>query len=489
MSDDDSDLQDVYEDLEADVSLEEFREAVEDKVEQMGGLADEETAAMLVAHELEDGSAGGEIDAIADVEPGMEEVKFLGKITRIGDMRTFERDGEDEDGCVVNVEVADETGSIRCAFWDDAARNAVDELAVGDVLRIKGRPKEGYNGVEINVDRAEGDQDADVDVQVQDTYSIEDLSLGLSDVNCKGLVLDTESVRTFDRDDGSEGRVANLVIGDETGRVRVTLWDEMANRVIEIDPGTAVEVVDGYVRERDGDLELHVGDRGAVEELDETIEYDPDATPIDDLEIGQTVDLAGVVRAVDPKRTFDRDDGSEGQVRNVRIQDETGDIRVALWGEKADVDVAPGDEVALADVEIQDGWQDDLEASAGWRASVTVLDDGDVTGASEDGGSRSESGADSSGDGPGLDSFSGAGSGSTDETSDDATGKTDPTPDEGETVEFVGTVVQAGDPVVLDDGEETVSVETDADVHLGQQVTVRGVLRDGRVQDADVETT
>jgi len=489
MSDDDSDLQDVYEDLEADVSLEEFREAVEDKVEQMGGLADEETAAMLVAHELEDGGAGGEIDAIADVEPGMEEVKFLGKITRIGDMRTFERDGEDEDGCVVNVEVADETGSIRCAFWDDAARNAVDELAVGDVLRIKGRPKEGYNGVEINVDRAEGDQDADVDVQVQDTYSIEDLSLGLSDVNCKGLVLDTESVRTFDRDDGSEGRVANLVIGDETGRVRVTLWDEMANRVTEIDPGTAVEVVDGYVRERDGDLELHVGDRGAVEELDETIEYDPDATPIDGLEIGQTVDLAGVVRAVDPKRTFDRDDGSEGQVRNVRIQDETGDIRVALWGEKADVDVAPGDEVALADVEIQDGWQDDLEASAGWRASVTVLDDGDVTGASEDGGSRSESGADSSGDGPGLDSFSGAGSGSTDETSDDATGKTDPTPDEGETVEFVGTVVQAGDPVVLDDGEETVSVETDADVHLGQQVTVRGVLRDGRVQDADVETT
>jgi replication factor A1 len=506
MSDDDSDLRDVYEDLEADVSLEEFREAVADKVEQMGGLADEETAAMLVAHELEDGGAGGEVDAIADVEPGMEEVKFLGKITRVGELRTFEREGEDDDGCVVNVEVADETGTIRCAFWDDAARNAVEELATGDVLRIKGRPKEGYNGVEINVDRAEGDQDADVDVQLQDAYAIDDLSLGLSDVNCKGLVLDTEPVRTFDRDDGTEGRVANLVIGDQTGRVRVTLWDEKADIATEIAPGTAVEVVDGYVRERDGDLELHVGDRGAVEELDETIEYDPDATPIDAVEIGQTVDLAGVVRAVDPKRTFERDDGSEGQVRNVRVQDETGDIRVALWGDKADAEIAPGDEVALADVEIQDGWQDDLEASAGWRSSVTVLDDGNVTDAPgpdagrSDGRSQSESPSESSSksDGAtGLDSFA---DGTSAEASDRRTQESDGVveagadadsdsdTESGETVAFTGTVVQAGKPVVLDDGEETISVETDADVHLGQQVTVRGVLREGRLDADDVET-
>ena len=503
MSDDDSDLRDVYEDLEADVSLEEFREAVADKVEQMGGLADEETAAMLVAHELEDGGAGGEVDAIADIEPGMEEVKFLGKITRVGELRTFEREGEDDDGCVVNVEVADETGTIRCAFWDDAARNAVEELATGDVLRIKGRPKEGYNGVEINVDRAEGEQDADVDVQLQDAYAIDDLSLGLSDVNCKGLVLDAEPVRTFDRDDGSEGRVANLVIGDETGRVRVTLWDEKADIATEIEPGTAVEVVDGYVRERDGDLELHVGDRGAVEELDETIEYDPDATPIDAVEIGQTVDLAGVVRAVDPKRTFERDDGSEGQVRNVRVQDESGDIRVALWGEKADAEIAPGDEVALADVEIQDGWQDDLEASAGWRSSVTVLDDGNVTDApGPDAGragtrsesasspeSESKSGSDNE---PGLDSFGDGAAEQSDTGAQESEGDTgaDAALDEtsGETVTFTGTVVQAGQPVVLDDGEETISVETDADVHLGQQVTVRGVLHEGRLDADDVET-
>ncbi|MDS0473565.1 single-stranded DNA binding protein [Natrinema sp. 1APR25-10V2] len=488
-----SDIEGVYEDLEADVSLEEFREAVEAKVEQMGGLADEETAAMLVAHEVGESEVGG----IADIEPGMEEAKFVAKVLSIGEKRTFERDGEDEDGQVVNVEVADETGSVRAAFWDDHAEAAIEELEEGQVLRIKGRPKEGFSGVEVSVDDVEPDDDTEVDVQVSDTYAIEDLSLGLSNVNLVGLLLDTDSVRTFDRDDGSEGKVSNLVLGDSTGRIRVTLWDEQADLATEFEPGVTVEVVDGYVKERDGTLELHVGNRGAVEAVDEEVEYVPESTPIEDVEIDQTVDLAGVVRSADPKRTFDRDDGSEGQVRNIRVQDATDDIRVALWGEKADIDVGPGDEVALGDVEIQDGWQDDLEASAGWQSTITVLEsdsaDTDAAGG-EDGSSDENAGLSAfAGDdgGNGNDSSDGETAGSGDDSSGDgdetvgADADSDD-PSDGEELEFTGVVVQAGDPLVLDDGETTMSVATDADVGLGEEVTARGIVRDGRLEANDV---
>ncbi len=493
-----SDIEGVYEDLEADVSLEEFREAVEAKVEQMGGLADEETAAMLVAHEIGESEVGG----IADIEPGMEEAKFVAKVISIGEKRTFERDGEDEDGQVVNVEVADETGSVRAAFWDDHAEAAIEELEEGQVLRIKGRPKEGFSGVEVSVDDVEPDDDTEVEVQVSDTYAIDDLSLGLSNVNLVGLVLDTDSVRTFDRDDGSEGKVSNLVLGDSTGRIRVTLWDERADLATELEAGTTVEVVDGYVKERDGRLELHVGNRGAVEEVDEEVEYVPESTPIEDVEIEQTVDLAGVVRSADPKRTFDRDDGSEGQVRNIRVQDATDDIRVALWGEKADIDVGPGDEVALGDVEIQDGWQDDLEASAGWQSTVTVLesdsgaaDEGDADGSSDENAGLSAF----AGDGSAAEETAADGTGATDSTADGDTGDTaaetaatdgvtteSDEPTDGEELEFTGVVVQAGSPVVLDDGETTMSVATDVDVGLGEEVTARGVVRDGRLEANDV---
>ncbi|MFB6123610.1 MAG: single-stranded DNA binding protein [Haloferacaceae archaeon] len=471
-------IEDVYEDLDTEVDFEEFEAAVADKVEQMGGLADEETAAMLVAHELED----EEVSGIADVEPGMDEVKFLAKVVNVGELRTFERD-DDGEGRVVNVEVADETGRIRVSFWDDVAQSVADgELDVGQVLRIKGRPQDGFNGVEVSVDRVEPDPDAEVDVQVLDTYRVEDLSLGLSDVNLKGRVLDADDgVRTFDRDDGTEGKVANATLGDETGRVRVTLWDDMAETVTDLDPGTSVEVVDGYVRERDGDLELHVGSRGAIEELDESVEFVPETADIGSLEIGQTVDIAGGVIETDPKRTFDRDDGSEGQVRNVRVRDETGDIRVALWGEKADADVDLADRVVLTDVEIQDGWQDELEASAGWQSTVSVLDEGGAETEAE-----TEPESDPKADEGGLAAFAGGDGGPVADgaAAEAAVDDADESTAAGDVTEFTGTVVQAGSPVVLDDGTETRSVETDANLRLGEEVTVRGPTRDGRI-DAD----
>jgi len=481
-------IEDVYEDLETDVAFEEFAAAVEDKVEQMGGLADDETAAMLIAHELRDEQA----DTIADIEPGMNEVKFLGKVTAIGDVRTFDRDGEDEAGRVCNIDVADASGSVRVALWDEMATAASDELEVGQVLRVMGRPKEGYSGLEVSADKVEPDEDADVDVQVLDTYRVEDLSLGASDVDLVGKVLDTDAVRTFDRDDGSEGKVANLTLGDETGRVRVTLWDSKATLAEAFDAGDVVEVGDGYVREREGELELHVGDRGTVEAVDEDVEYVPETTPIGDLEIDQTVDIAGGVIETDPKRTFDRDDGSEGQVRNIRLKDDTGEIRVALWGDKADAPIELADHVVVTDAEITDGWQDDLEASANWRSTVSVLADADDTTASGDVNDSSASNtglgafgdADDTADETAVTDGHGSATAGANGSSAGGSSADGPTPDTD--AEFTGTVVQTGDPIVLDDGTQTRRVETDASLRLGEEVTVRGPERDGTIHATDV---
>lgn len=467
-------IEDIYADLEADVTKEEFQDAVDERIEGMGGLVDEEIAASLVANEL------GKSDAntVADIDPDMSDVTFVAKIVSIDDLQTFERD--DSEGHVLNLDCADETGHVRVALWDEEATAGAEELESGQVLRIKGTPKEGYNGLEVSASRTEADSDTEIDVTASETDSISDLSLGQSDITLVGQVLAVEPVRTFSRDDGSEGRVSNLVLGDDTGRVRVTMWDEQADCAEDFSEGASVEIVDGYVRERDGTLEVHVGSHGAIEEIDEDVTFVPDATTIATLEIEQTVDIAGVVRSTDSKRTFDRDDGSEGQVRNVRVQDQTGDIRVALWGEKADVDLGPGDEVLFGGVEIQDGWKDDLEASAGWNSTVSLLDDG-ATPVSENT-TDSDHTTDTEGS---LTSFTDTADETETESDETQETVTETETDSGPR-EFTGTVVQTGNPVMLDSGNETLTIVTDADVRLGEEITARGRMCDGKLETEDV---
>jgi replication factor A1 len=388
-------LSEIYAELDLPVDEDEFRERVEDKVEQMGGLCDEATAAKLVSHELEE-------DRVYDVDEitvEKDEVRFVGKVVDVGEPKEFERD-EGDDGMVANVRVRDETGEVRVALWDEYAAS-VDELEEGDVLKVKGAPKDGWNGgVEINAREIEIDEEDEheVDVDVTDSaVGAGEVTAGASDVSVLGRVLETSEPRTFDRDDG-EGKVANIAVGDETGWVRVALWDERADDVSSLTDGDVVRVRDGYARERDGGVEVNVGSRGTVErveedELDESVEFHPDPTPVAELEIDETYDVAGVVTDTGETRTFDRDDGSQGKVRNVRLRDDTGEVRVALWGEKADLSFAPGDEVAILNMEAQEGWNDGVEGSVNWASTVYVRSKGTLEG--EDEKDRSEAGLDS----------------------------------------------------------------------------------------------
>ena len=388
-------LSEIYAELDLPVDEDEFRERVEDKVEQMGGLCDEATAAKLVSHELEE-------DRVYDVDEitvEKDEVRFVGKVVDVGEPKEFERD-EGDDGMVANVRVRDETGEVRVALWDEYAAS-VDELEEGDVLKVKGAPKDGWNGgVEINAREIEIDEEDEheVDVDVTDSpVGAGEVTAGASDVSILGRVLETSEPRTFDRDDG-EGKVANIAVGDETGWVRVALWDERADDVSPFTDGDVVRVRDGYARERDGGVEVNVGSRGTVEpveedELDESVEFHPDPTPVAELEIDETYDVAGVVTDTGETRTFDRDDGSQGKVRNVRLRDDTGEVRVALWGEKADLSFAPGDEVAILNMEAQEGWNDGVEGSVNWASTVYVRSKGTLEG--EDEKDRSEAGLDS----------------------------------------------------------------------------------------------
>ena len=107
--------------------------------------------------------------------------------------------------------------------------------------------------------------------------------------------------------------------------------------------------------------------------LNETLDG-PDSTPIGECIIGNTVTCVGVVTDIGELNTFTRDDGSDGQVRNIQIQDRTGMIGVALWGEMADRNISVGDTVQVLDGEVEEGFDDATQLNVGYDSRIRVFD-------------------------------------------------------------------------------------------------------------------
>jgi len=96
----------IYERLGERVTFSDFKAKVEEKVAMMGGLCDEETAALLIAQEL---GAGEPIIKIKDMTPDGRSVCFTCKVVSISDPREFSR-SDGSAGRVANITVGDETG-------------------------------------------------------------------------------------------------------------------------------------------------------------------------------------------------------------------------------------------------------------------------------------------------------------------------------------------------------------------------------------------
>ena len=92
---------------------------------------------------------------------------------------------------------------------------------------------------------------------------IKNILPGLRNVETVGKVMQVYEMREFTTN-GRHGKVASLVIGDETGTIRAVLWGDQADNIKNISPGAVLKIVGGYVRENRGSIELHVNERSKL---------------------------------------------------------------------------------------------------------------------------------------------------------------------------------------------------------------------------------
>ncbi|MHA2020227.1 MAG: OB-fold nucleic acid binding domain-containing protein [Candidatus Thorarchaeota archaeon] len=178
---------------------------------------------------------------------------------------------------------------------------------------------------------------------------IEDITESTGRVPLTARVVSKNPVRTFTRKDGGEGKVASLFVADETGEIRVTLWDEIT-RVVEEDIVKIDDVIQlrgGYVKKGLGDaLEINMGRMSGIKILDE---YELEDLGIDfgetpSTKIGELLDekmynisVTAKIQKIFPLTTFSRDEGEpEGKVLRLVVADETGETGCVFWDKEAE---------------------------------------------------------------------------------------------------------------------------------------------------------
>jgi ssDNA-binding replication factor A large subunit len=95
---------------------------------------------------------------------------------------------------------------------------------------------------------------------------VSELLVGMRNATVVGKVTRTFDPRTFDKA-GRKGIVGSFFLADETGEIRVVIWDDRANWLKEgkLAPGKVVKVKDAYVKEaRDQNKELHLNLRSMI---------------------------------------------------------------------------------------------------------------------------------------------------------------------------------------------------------------------------------
>lgn len=108
--------------------------------------------------------------------------------------------------------------------------------------------------------------------EVSGKLQIKNVLAGMRDVETAGRAVQIYEAREFNSN-GRQGKVATLLIGDETGTIRVVLWGSQADNVRNIKSNDVIKIVGGYVRENNGRKEIHLNERSqlAINPLNITI--------------------------------------------------------------------------------------------------------------------------------------------------------------------------------------------------------------------------
>ena len=340
-----------------------------------------------------------EFTPIGDVSE-QKDVSIMGIVSRLQDIKLFTRKTDNSEGKLRNFDVRDTTGEIRVTLWGDDTSIPLNK---GDIVKIIGGEVrfDEYTQIQysmntnFNTQITLNPQNLPMEVldelgelrnelgpvQIGQIYEYDDDGI---EIDIIGRILSLEDIREFQRDDGNVGTVRSATIADESGKVRLSFWNEKAAGDYEV--GEAYRIENARTRLGMYSVDLNIGGNSRIIRLSEeeasamfipelaTLEkalYDYNKIEELDEDEEDTI-IIGRVIEVNDVREFDRDNGDTGFVRNIEIADDTGSIRVVLWDNDAKNEYEMGQAIKLQNPRLSLDMDNRVEATV--SGGTTMLE-------------------------------------------------------------------------------------------------------------------
>ena len=329
------------------------------------------------------------------------DVSIIGVVSRLQDIRVFTRKTDNTEGKLRNFDVRDSTDEIRVTVWGDDTNIPINK---GDFIKIIGGDvrydqytqsqysmNTNFNTqITVNPDNLSLEKIDELEAIKEELHPVSigqiqfDFDEDGIEIDIIGRILSLEEPREFQRDDGTVGIVRSALFADESGKVRLSFWNEKAEGDYEV--GEAYRIENARTRLGMYSVDLNIGGGSRIIRLSEeqasamfipelaTLEKaiydykkieDLDEDEEDTIIIGRVIELNEI-------RNFDRDNGDTGSVRNIEIADDTGAIRVVLWDNDAKMDLEMGQPLKLQNPRLTLDMDNRLQATV--SGGTTVLE-------------------------------------------------------------------------------------------------------------------
>ncbi len=91
---------------------------------------------------------------------------------------------------------------------------------------------------------------------------ISELTDGIRQVDIEGEVTEIYETREVNLRAGGQAKVADALLNDETGSIKLSLWNE---QIDQVNQGSKVKIESGYTNSFQGEVRLNIGRYGTLE--------------------------------------------------------------------------------------------------------------------------------------------------------------------------------------------------------------------------------